>query len=148
MYYLIIKWSSTCIFLFLFRCTKVSNSLDFVRDWVWVCSPCMCKWKWFSFHLVFSEFGKIFDLVGQGSKRRSKGPNHYKLSVLNLSLTKIFTWYSYQYFSSNQKYSSYIFNHLNPKNSYLFISSLFQETQNIIIYFQLIFWVYKGILGI
>ena len=94
------------------------NSLGFIRNWARVCSPCMCKWKWFSFHLVFNEFGEILDLVGQSSGRRSKRPNHYKLSVFYLSFTKILTWCSYQFLSSNKKYSSFIFNLLNLKKFY------------------------------
>ena len=118
LYYLIIKWSSTFFFSFYFVVQEFFNFLDFVKDWACACSPCMCKWKWFSFHLVFSEFGEILDLVGQGSGRKSRGLNHYKLSVLNLFLTKISTRCSYQYLSSNRKYSTFIFNHLNSKKCY------------------------------
>ena len=73
-----------------------------------------------AFTWFFSEFGKILDLVGQGSGRRSRGPNHYKFSVLislPLSLKSLFGVHT-NIFSLNQKYSSYIFNHLNPKNNY------------------------------
>ena len=79
-----------------------------------------CKWSGLAFTCYFNEFGKILDLVGQGNGRRSRGSNHYKLSVLNLSLslTKISTWCSYQYFSLNQNTPLSSFNLFNPKNSY------------------------------
>ena len=72
------------LFILLYKSFQL---FGFVEDWVWVYSPCICKCKWFSFHLIFSEFDKILNLVGQNSKHRLRGPNHYKLSVLNFSLS-------------------------------------------------------------
>ena len=51
-------------------------------DTLYVASESGLAFTWY-----FSEFGKILDLVSQGSGHKLRGPNHYKLNVLNLSLS-------------------------------------------------------------